>query len=207
MNNNPIRYNDPSGHEVPLPSFPSSINIPVNNGFDLIAAVACFFLCGFLPVHFESYGPGQGAIVGDTAAEIANKTTIGLGATILDGDISSPSGNSADKFNGEPATSGYPEVIDPRTGQPIPAPPNNLQWVPPEQRVTWGTGERAEFIRQWYEKGNEPSAGGSDQYDIHHIIPREYGGTNEYENLVPVLRDVHQQQLNPWWYNYDPKER
>ncbi len=38
-------------------------------------------------------------------------------------------------------------------------------------------------------------------YDIHHIVPREYGGTNAFENLVPVLRSAHQ-QFNAWWRGY-----
>lgn len=28
--------------------------------------------------------------------------------------------------------------------------------------------------------------GGWAEYDIHHIKPREYGGTNDFWNLVPV---------------------
>ncbi len=34
------------------------------------------------------------------------------------------------------------------------------------------------------------------------VIEREYGGTNDLSNLVPVLRDVHQQEFNPWWMGY-----
>ena len=44
--------------------------------------------------------------------------------------------------------------------------------------------------------------GGWSQYDIHHIIPREYGGTNDFSNLTPVLRSVHQTGFNPWWMGY-----
>jgi hypothetical protein len=49
---------------------------------------------------------------------------------------------------------------------------------------------------------DETPPGGWAAYDIHHIRPREYGGTNAFDNLVPVLRDVHQNQFNPWWRNY-----
>ena len=96
----------------------------------------------------------------------------------------------------------YPEVNDPRTNQPIPAPPDNLQLIPPNQRSSWNLTDRANFIRQWYEKGYANPKGGWELYDIHHIIPREYGGTNDFDNLVPVLRDTHQQQLNAWWTHY-----
>lgn len=51
-------------------------------------------------------------------------------------------------------------------------------------------------------QGYSTPEGGWLQYDIHHIIPREYGGTNDFNNLVPVLRRVRQQEFNPWWMNY-----
>lgn len=37
------------------------------------------------------------------------------------------------------------------------------------------------------------------QYDIHHIKPREYGGTNDFWNLTPVQRRTHQQEFNKFW--------
>jgi hypothetical protein len=93
----------------------------------------------------------------------------------------------------------YPAIIDPRTNQPIQGPPNNLQWIPPGQGVSWDSRyDRAAFIKEWYDRGFKTPKGGWNLYDIHHIIPLEYGGTNAFENLVPVLRDVHQQKLNPW---------
>jgi 5-methylcytosine-specific restriction endonuclease McrA len=63
----------------------------------------------------------------------------------------------------------------------------------------------------WLRPGTPVAAGASPPpvictydgpHDIHHIIPREYGGTNDFNNLVPVLRTVHQQEFNPWWMNY-----
>jgi hypothetical protein len=93
-------------------------------------------------------------------------------------------------------------VIDPRTGEPIPAPPSGLTKVPVSERVPWGAQERGAYIKQWYDQGYSTPEGGWSQYDIHHIIPREYGGTNDFDNLVPVLRDVHQQEFNPWWMGY-----
>jgi hypothetical protein len=90
VNNNPVRYNDPSGHSIPpWPPLLSNINIPVSNGWDLIAGAACCVLCGFLPVHYESYGLGQGAIVGDSEGELAQKSVTLLGATAIGGGLSS----------------------------------------------------------------------------------------------------------------------
>ena len=96
VNNNPVRYNNSSGHSIPpWPPLLSNINIPVSNGWDLIAGAACFVLCGFLPVHYESYGLGQGAIVGDSQGELAQKSVTLLGATVIGGGLSSlsPSDN------------------------------------------------------------------------------------------------------------------
>jgi filamentous hemagglutinin len=39
-------------------------------------------------------------------------------------------------------------------------------------------------------------------YDIHHIKPREFGGTNAFENLTPVERTVEHQKLNRFWEKY-----
>lgn len=96
----------------------------------------------------------------------------------------------------------YPTIIDPRTGKPIAAPPGGLSIVDKANRVSWTMDDRAAFIRQWHENGFAEPSGGWAEYDIHHVIPREYGGTNDFYNLVPVLRDEHQQLLNTWWNNY-----
>jgi len=72
VNNSPVNFTDPTGHTIPLPRWPSDITdifIPVSDGWDLVAAAVCFVACGILPVHYESYGPGQGAIVGDQTSK------------------------------------------------------------------------------------------------------------------------------------------
>lgn len=99
----------------------------------------------------------------------------------------------------------YPEVIDPRTGEPIPPPEGDLEIVPQEERVPWGISERRAFIEEWEAKGYPVPEGGWSEYDIHHIRPREYGGTNDFDNLVPVPRSTHQGQLNPWWSGFNRK--
>ncbi|WP_420712868.1 HNH endonuclease signature motif containing protein [Gordonia sp. MP11Mi] len=37
-------------------------------------------------------------------------------------------------------------------------------------------------------------------WEIHHIIPREFGGTNEFNNLVPLPREIH--YLFTDWFRY-----
>ncbi|WP_435933234.1 polymorphic toxin-type HINT domain-containing protein [Moraxella bovoculi] len=70
----------------------------------------------------------------------------------------------------------YPNVLDPRTGRPIPFPNETLKIVPKANRVTWNNQERYKFIKAWHEKGYPEPRGGWSEYDIHHIKPREYGG-------------------------------
>ena len=93
----------------------------------------------------------------------------------------------------------YPNIPDPRTGRPIPFPNETLQIVPKESRVIWDNQERYKFIKTWHDKGYPEPRGGWAEYDIHHIKPREYGGTNDFWNLVPVQRKTHQQEFNNFW--------
>jgi hypothetical protein len=96
----------------------------------------------------------------------------------------------------------YPNVPDPRTGNPIAYPGSGLTIVPKANRVPWGPMERAAYIKEWFNRGFGKLPGKWSDYDIHHIRPREYGGTNDFDNLVPIPRPVHQQQFNPWWQKY-----
>ncbi|NEP10648.1 MAG: HNH endonuclease [Symploca sp. SIO2C1] len=96
----------------------------------------------------------------------------------------------------------YPSVVDPRTMQLIPFPKGNLVKIPRSKRVSWGLKERGQYIAQWYRQGYPDPPEGWKEYDIHHIKPREFGGSNEFENLVPVLRKVHQEQFNAFWRDW-----
>jgi len=95
----------------------------------------------------------------------------------------------------------YPEVIDIRTGRPIPFPSDIGHKLPKIARAPWGAQERNEFIKEWYRRGYETPRGGWSEYDIHHIKPREYGGTNDFWNLTPVARDTHK-ILNSFWNGF-----
>ena len=65
--------------------------------------------------------------------------------------------------------------------------------------MPWGNAQRGEFIREWHERGYGTPKGGWDNYDIHHIQPRELGGDNDFWNLVPVERGTHQVEFNSFW--------
>jgi RHS repeat-associated protein len=93
----------------------------------------------------------------------------------------------------------YPDVPDLRTGRSISFPTGNIQRVPKADRVPWGAKERGAFIKEWYDRGYETPRGGWSEYDIHHIQPREFGGSNDFWNLTPLQRKTHQQEFNLFW--------
>jgi RHS repeat-associated protein len=91
----------------------------------------------------------------------------------------------------------YPQVIDPRTGGLIPMPITN-GIAPRGSRVDWTNIDRGNYIKQWYNNGYSTPTGGWKNYDIHHILPRQYGGNNDFWNLVPVERNTHKLFNNFW---------
>jgi hypothetical protein len=96
----------------------------------------------------------------------------------------------------------YPTVVDSRNSKPIHFPQGNLAKIPKEQRVVWGRQERGQYIAEWIDRKYSVPEGGWASYDIHHIHPRELGGNNDFDNLVPVLREVHQSEFNEFWRNW-----
>jgi hypothetical protein len=100
------------------------------------------------------------------------------------------------------AGTAYPNIVDPRTGRPIAFPEGDLVRVPKAERVPWGLKERGDFIAEWYRRGYPTPPGGWARYDIHHVRPREFGGQNHFENLVPVERTLDHQQFNRFWEKF-----
>jgi RHS repeat-associated protein len=65
-NNNPVRFNDPTGHLIPWPkNLFENIYIPIPSGLEVLAVAACFVACGVLPVHLEQSAPGYMGFAGD----------------------------------------------------------------------------------------------------------------------------------------------
>ncbi|SHU94916.1 Uncharacterised protein [Mycobacteroides abscessus subsp. abscessus] len=93
-------------------------------------------------------------------------------------------------------------MYNPGTGDEMPFPAGDLERMPRDQRSEWTNMDRYYFIQQWHDMGYETPPGGWNMYDIHHIRPREFGGDNSFENLIPVPRPVHNQRVTPWWNNY-----
>jgi hypothetical protein len=226
-NNNPIRYKDPTGHWIETALDLAFIGYDIyqiqQEGWTLVNTVALVadIACAIVPVGTGGGPAIRAAMVGGDVVGAYSKAAVHLpeafkvaqGAENLFQFIEGDSGPAGKPDNhGSPKPSDrtvnsigkpYPEIKDPRTGQSIPAPPDDLVKVPSEQRVKWTKSERSAFIAEWMDKGFPEPPGGWAEYDIHHIIPKEYGGSNDFWNLVPVLRDDHQQLLNPWWMYYD----
>jgi len=100
----------------------------------------------------------------------------------------------------------YPTVLDPRTGAPIHFPSGPLARVDQEDRVLWTTSKRDAFTLQWEQRGYPVPEGGWDAHHIHHILPREFGGTNDFWNLVPLTPEQHNgsapEGFTAWWNAY-----
>jgi len=106
----------------------------------------------------------------------------------------------------------YPDGHD-KAGQRIEFPGfDKSKAVPKDQRSVWnGVGKtgpikgRTAYKKEWKQPtGTDSPPGGWDKYEIHHIQTLENGGTNTWENLVPVLKDVHRTIITPWWNSFKP---
>ncbi len=90
----------------------------------------------------------------------------------------------------------YPtQITSPVTGESLPYNFSmTMSKVPESQRVKWTSTERKNYAdRNGYDlTGTE----------VHHIRPREYGGTNDDWNLIPLNPDDHRKIVSPWWVNY-----
>ncbi|MFJ9863701.1 putative T7SS-secreted protein [Streptomyces sp. NPDC101165] len=135
---------------------------------------------------------------------------LGPGGPALDGDPYSPDAVAARSAQNQSLYSSmtnskgvpYPQITDPRTGWPVPYPGDGFSVVDKADRVVWDGNARAAYIKEWYDRGYGDLSQPWKEYDIHHILPREYGGTNDFSNLVPLLRQAEHQPFTSWWRNY-----
>lgn len=70
---------------------------------------------------------------------------------------------------------------------------NSLSAKPSSQWVPWNPTIKKEYAKYL---GEDLSG-----YDVHHIVPRRYGGTNNYSNLIPLKKADHTTVTN-WWKYY-----
>ncbi|MEW9700932.1 HNH endonuclease signature motif containing protein [Paenibacillus sp. SI8] len=96
----------------------------------------------------------------------------------------------------------YPVYTDSLQGK-VMSKPQYSNYLPVGNKVSWTSTDRQNYIN-WYTQWYGTPSGGWTQYDIHHILPRQFGGTNDYSNLMPLPKWYHQQTVTPWWSNYSP---
>jgi hypothetical protein len=70
---------------------------------------------------------------------------------------------------------------------------------PPGPRAQWGKPQREAYIAEWGQRGYPEPAQGWRAYDLALNRPREFGGTNVFDNVVPIIRRQHWAELNSWW--------
>ena len=134
----------------------------------------------------------------EVSTEITSGATSGTGAASPDPKNNK---NKKKKSKKNKHDDPYPSVVDPRTGEDIPFPEGELSKVPKDERVEWDGGTRHDYIKEWKDRGYGNLPGDWGDYDIHHIRPREYGGTNDFDNLVPLLREIHK-LFTKWWAGF-----
>jgi YD repeat-containing protein len=97
----------------------------------------------------------------------------------------------------------YPEIPDLRTGRPIQFPDGEIGRMDKAARTSWdSSADRYAFIKEWHSRGYETPRGGWQEYDLHHVRPREFGGNNTFWNLAPVQRQTHMEMFNKFWRGY-----
>ena len=119
--------------------------------------------------------------------------------------VDSPNfGSSCEQAPINPSGNPYPCTRDIRTGQNIPYPFAAGQEpparIPRNQRLSRNPNKyKRDYVCKYHFKtpqleGNDPW----EEYQIHHIFPLEYGGTNDFWNQVPLLGPDHRPFTTYW---------
>ena len=203
--------------EAQLLSTAEALIATINEPADWALTARDMYNNGFSPWQLASFLP---LVSGGSVKAAAKVAEVGQAARAANNandlarvlDLGGYSGKQAERISdaakgttraiANKAGKAYPDVIDPRTGKAIGFPEGNLSKVPKGDRVSWGHQERGDYIAEWHRRGHPEPAGGWSEYDIHHIKPREYGGSNAFDNLVPVQRATHQDEFNAFWRDY-----
>ncbi|MCU5186784.1 HNH endonuclease [Bacillus cereus] len=94
----------------------------------------------------------------------------------------------------------YPIIYNGHSEQYMPI-PKRANLPKADNPVDWDSYKRGAYIAQYIDTYGNPGWDWSEA-DIHHVIPRAYGGNNSFDNLFPLPRQIHQQIVNPWWSAY-----
>ncbi|MGE6556191.1 HNH endonuclease signature motif containing protein [Exiguobacterium artemiae] len=92
----------------------------------------------------------------------------------------------------------YPEYTD-YLSQKKMHEPSSTKWERKKYPEEWGTTLRKKY-RKWYD--DKYYALHWEDYEVHHIRPRAWYGSNDYSNLIPLPKPFHQKSVSPWFVNY-----
>lgn len=98
----------------------------------------------------------------------------------------------------------YPKIYDTHSKKEMSKPTEaNMKKVAKKNKVKWNTSRRNTFRKAYIKKYGDPNFSWKGEYtEVHHIIPREYGGTNAFNNLIPLPKEMHRSVVSPWWTAY-----
>lgn len=92
----------------------------------------------------------------------------------------------------------YPYHSDPYSGKFM-TQPERTDWAQTTP-ISWTTTDRDNY-KKWYNQTYPNHSWNWNETQIHHIRPRNYGGTNSYDNLIPIPTQ-HHYLVSSWWSNY-----
>ncbi|PAE87797.1 HNH endonuclease signature motif containing protein [Shouchella clausii] len=96
----------------------------------------------------------------------------------------------------------YPQYYNSHNKRYMPAPARaDMKVVPADQRTKRDPKIINKYQKWYIGQYGDPKIKW-ESYDIHHIIPLKYGGTNAMNNLIHLPRDFHQKKVTPWWSAY-----
>lgn len=94
----------------------------------------------------------------------------------------------------------YPFVSDPYSGKVMTEPRADWAYT---GSIPWTSTDRGNFIAEYSRRHPNNGWNWSGEFtEIHHIRPRQYGGTNDYDNLIPLEKWFHQGPVEGWWRYY-----
>ncbi|GAB1531861.1 MULTISPECIES: HNH endonuclease [Brevibacillus] len=99
----------------------------------------------------------------------------------------------------------YPDYVDPQSNIKLIKPDADMM---PQKRER-DSGYRKDFERRYVGYFGQPQYFAWDDVEIHHMIPLEYYGENDFDNLIPLLKKdrkndyiLPHREVTEWWESY-----
>lgn len=95
----------------------------------------------------------------------------------------------------------YPYHYDPYANK-VMTEPARADWARTAS-VSWDSNDRYEYIKKYSEL--YPNNGWNWSGNVthtHHVRPRNLGGTNAFDNIIPIPARVHESIVSPWFTGY-----